>query len=109
MLILDANPRRTRRLKIARLAIIGAGLLNFFVFAAIAAYLGGDAVNGKIENGHYYLYGVRTEFGHKVYTEVTKRVFDYSRWHAYVMFSTWPLVMVAAFFERRARTRSNPD
>jgi hypothetical protein len=42
-------------------------------------------VNGKVDAGHYYLFGVRTEYGHKVYTEVSERVFNYSKWHVYCL------------------------
>jgi len=63
--------------------MIAIGVLNFLVFVAGATYLGGDAVNGKVENGRYYLFGVRTDSERKGYTEVSERVFTYSRWHVY--------------------------
>ena len=53
--------------------MIAVGTLNFLIFVAGATYLGGDAVNGKIEGDRYYLFGVRTESGRKVYTEVSGR------------------------------------
>jgi hypothetical protein len=46
------------------------GILNFIIFVAIALYLGGDAVNGKVEAGRYYLYGLRTESWRKEYTQL---------------------------------------
>jgi hypothetical protein len=88
-----------------RVVVIG-GLLNFAIFVAIACYLGGDAVNGKFEDGRYYLFGVRTASGHKVYTEVSQAVFDYSRWHVYSLFITWPFVMLAAFAQNRMSKRT---
>jgi hypothetical protein len=94
------------RFKIACRAILVIGFLNFAVFVAIAYYLGGDAVNGKVEGGRYYLFGVRTESGRKVYTEVSEPVFTYSRWHVYSNFVTWPLVMAAAIASNRAWKRS---
>jgi hypothetical protein len=64
-------------------------------------------VNGKVEGGHhYYLFGVHTESGRKVYTEVDERVFNYSKWHVYSVLVTWPLVMAAAFALNRIRKRS---
>ena len=68
---------------LSRLADVVAvvGLLDFVAFVIGASYLGGDAVNGKIEGGRYYLYG--PYHGMKVYHEVSQAVFDYSRWHAY--------------------------
>ena len=50
--------------------MIAVGLLNFLIFVAGATYLGGDAVNGKVEGGRYYLFGVRAESGRKVYTRL---------------------------------------
>lgn len=89
-----------------RRAIVVVGMLNFLAFGIVAGFLGGDAFNGKVEEGHYYLYGVRTQSGHKVYTEVSKPVFTYSRWHVYSIMVTWPLVMAAAFLENRAKRHS---
>lgn len=80
-------------------------LVNFGVFVAVAIHLGGDAVNGKVEGGHYYLYGVRAESGHKVYTEVSKSVFTYSKWHVYSIFVTWPLMLLAGFAANRRERR----
>ncbi len=83
--------------------VLAVGMLNFLIFMAGAIYLGGDAVNGKVEGGRYYLFGVRTESGRKVYTEVTEPVFAYSRWHVYCLFATWPLVMAAGFARYKKR------
>jgi hypothetical protein len=79
------NQAWKRRLHIGRQVIFALAMLNFVTFVAIAFYLGGDAVNGKVDAGHYYLFGVRTEYGHKVYTEVSERVFNYSKWHVYCL------------------------
>jgi hypothetical protein len=100
----DSPPRW---LKTACHVVVIGGFLNFAIFVAIACYLGGDAVNGKVEDGRYYLFGVRTASGHKVYTEVTHVVFDYSRWHVYSLFITWPFVMLAAFAQNRMTKRTD--
>ena len=42
--------------------------LNFVVLLIITAQIGGDAMNGKIEAGHYFV------GNHGVYTEVSRRV-----------------------------------
>ena len=44
----------TSYLNIILLTIFVIALINFFSFVTIAGYLGGDAVNGKIENGHFF-------------------------------------------------------
>jgi hypothetical protein len=85
--------------------VIVVGILNFLIFVAGAIYLGGDAVNSKVEGGRYYLFGVRAESGRKVYTEVSESVFTYSKWHVYSVFVTWPLVMAAGFASNRYKKR----
>src|ERR1700745_2745283 len=80
----DSRRRRfmivTRLLsKLAAVATV-VGLLDFVTFLIGASYLGGDAVNGKIDGGRYYLYG--PYHGMKAYHEVSQAVFEYSRWHA---------------------------
>jgi hypothetical protein len=39
-------------------------------------------------------FGERTENGTKVYTEVSKGTFTYSKYHVYSIFITWPLLML---------------
>jgi hypothetical protein len=76
------------------------GFLNFILFLAGAFYLGGDAVNGKIENGKFYVWGYNYHDGTKGYTEVSRSAFD-SRWHVYSVMTTWPLVILAGFVYKR--------
>jgi hypothetical protein len=68
-------------------------LLDFVTFMIGVSYLGGDAVNGKIDGGRYYLYG--PSHGVKAFHEVSQAVFDYSRWHAYSVMIIFP------FFRRK--------
>ena len=73
------------------------GLANFFVFFVVAVYLGGDAINGKMENGHFYL------MSHGRLTEVNEDVFAYSKWHCYSVWITHPIAIVAAYWYNRLR------
>ena len=82
-------------------------VVNFVIFVAVACYLGGDAVNGKMEAGRYYLFGVRAENGWKVYTEVNEAVFTYSKWHVYSIFLTWPLLMAGGVLSHLLKRRSD--
>jgi hypothetical protein len=72
--------------------LLGVAILNFAAFFIMAICLGGDAINGMVKDGHYYL----AEHGR--YTEVTEAVFNYSRHHAYSVFVTHPIGMVAAWY-----------
>lgn len=67
------------------------GFVNFTVFVIMAIYLGGDAVNGTVYHGHYFL------MSHGRYTEVSKKVFDYSKWHVYSVMVTHPLALFAGY------------
>jgi hypothetical protein len=81
------------------------GLLDFISFLIGAFYLGGDAVNGKVDGGRYYLYG--PYHGMKAYHEVSQAVFDYSRWHAYSLMIIWPFMIVLGIAAKRAAKRVN--
>jgi hypothetical protein len=54
----------------------------------IAGHLGGDAVNGKIVDGHFY------RGSHGQFREVSEAIFDYSRWHVRSVFVGHPLAML---------------
>jgi hypothetical protein len=95
------NAQRTKWVLIVYVVFI----LNGLIFVVLATYLGGDAINGKSEGGHYYLYGVRSESGHKVYTEVSESLFRYSKWHAYSIFILSPVFAEALMVDHRRRKR----
>jgi len=40
---------------------------------------------------------------HAHYTEVSRRVFTYSRWHAYSVWVTHPAALIAAYLASRSR------
>ena len=73
-------------------------IVNFAVFVLVAMRIGGDALNGKVENGHYLLNS------HGTYTEVSHRLFLYSQIHASSLFVTHPLGLLVGF---RAKRRKN--
>ena len=76
-------------------------IVNFAAFWVMAVYLGGDAVNGGIRDGHYYL------MSHGRSTEVSAAVFNYSKWHAYSVWVTHPLGLLAAFVLARRKSNAN--
>ncbi len=82
------------------LVICALGCLNFIVFFIVAIAIGGDAVNGKIVGGHFYL------ANHGKLTEVSENVFNYSLWHVRSLFVTHPLAMLTGYLaktEQKAR------
>jgi hypothetical protein len=75
-------------------------ILNFFVFVGLTLHLGGDALNGKIDAGRYFLFGYNAHSGKKDYTEVSAAIFQYSRWHAYSVIITWSLMLAGSIMLR---------
>jgi hypothetical protein len=111
---LGTTSRLSRRESILRIAKRPMGKLyssfaviclpNFFCFVALANHLGGDAVNGKIDGGRYYLWGNHWNDA-KTYREVSRGVFEYSKWHAYSLFMTWPVMIVGGILLERMGRR----
>lgn len=61
---------------------------NFIVFVLVAVVIGGDAINGHIADGRYFL-----AMNGRV-TETTASVFSYSRWHAFATIMLFVFVLV---------------
>jgi hypothetical protein len=56
---------------------IALATLNFIAFSIGSFHLGGDALNGYVHAGHYFV----CEHGHC--TEVSSNAWHYSYWHAW--------------------------
>ena len=62
-------------------------LVNFFAFVLISTHLGGDAINGHVSGGSYFV------CGHGFCTQVTRSVWHYSYWHALATIGSVLLVL----------------
>ena len=77
------------------------GWLNFMLFCCIGQHIGGEALHGKIEDGHYYLAtgyisrGIQSPDAPHHYIEVSSDTFHYSEVHAYSVLVTFPLGLLA--------------
>jgi hypothetical protein len=89
-------------------ALVLLGIANFTTFWFATMAMGGSALNGKVEDGHYFL------GEHGKYTEVTSRQFQFSAWHTRSIFLTHGLGALGAlllysiddpFVTRRNRRR----
>ena len=67
--------------------------VNFFSVIASVVLLGGSALGGAVEDGHYF---VRHK-GHR--SEVSAAVWRYSLIHTLSLFITHPAAMIAMFFD----------
>lgn len=68
-------------------------IFNLLSFVLIGQVIGGDALNGKVEKGKYYL------GGKGVYKEVKHRVFIYSKWHTRLVFVTHLLALISVMVD----------
>ena len=84
-------------------ALFFLGVLNFFVFFVESLRLGGDALNGYRQDGHWFL------GAHGQYREVTEYVWNWSRFHAMSLFVTHPLAILAAWMAARERKRAEDE
>ena len=66
----------------------------------VSISIGGDAVEGKSENGKYFV-------GHRgIFTEVSHGVYQFSRFHSYSIWVTHPLgILLAIVFLRQGNKK----
>jgi hypothetical protein len=82
--------------------IVGlAALANLLVFIAIAIAIGGDAINGHQQGGHYFL------ASHGTLTEVSRNVFTYSKVHSIAVMVTVPLAVLLSLASSAAKIARN--
>jgi hypothetical protein len=74
------------------LAAVVIGSANFFWFFIESARLGGDALNGSVREGHYFV------VSHGSTTEVDRATWEWSRFHAMSLFVTHPLALVGGAY-----------
>jgi hypothetical protein len=87
----DLRERLVRALPYLAAAALIVGFINFFwVFAESTAM--GDALHGKIVDGHYFL------GNHGTYTEVDQGTFEWSRIHSLSLIVTHPIALAGMFF-----------
>lgn len=65
----------SRRAKWVLYPTVALALINFFAFIIVLLYLGGDALNGYIRAGHYFL------CAHGQCVETSRAIWRYSYWH----------------------------
>ena len=83
-------------------SVFYVALINFFVFAIGCLVLRGDAINGKVENGRYFVRQGRE------YREVPRAVFLYSKFHLYSVIVTHVSAMALGFYANHIRKRRSP-
>ena len=84
--------------------LVWAAIANFAALFVLSLALGGDALNGTVRNGHYYL------GDHGRYTEVSKAVFQFSRVQTVSVFITHPMAIIASLSAfLRSRRQDDPE
>ena len=87
-------------MRLLAVSMIPVALVNFASFVVVTLMLGGDALNGKRIDGHYYL----AQHGHL--TEVSAAIYRYSLCHAISVIVTHAaaFIVVIRFVASRSKT-----
>jgi hypothetical protein len=90
-LYLRDKPLLARKIQKVCIIIFAIAAINFVSFAIISSAIGGDALNGKVDEGNYFV------GAHGYYKEVSYNVFYYSLIHTKSLFITHPLAIFAGW------------
>jgi hypothetical protein len=82
---IDRQTTMRKFLSIVGYTLFFVAIVNFTVFWVVGVWVGGDAISGKVQGGHYYV------SSHGRLTEVSPRIWQYSRIHAMSVWITHPL------------------
>jgi hypothetical protein len=83
---------------IASLCILWC-MVDFAAFVLVSIFIGGDAINGHILDGYYFV------CMHDRCHEVAKAVFEYSRWHAISLFVSFPLAFLLSWLASQPKEK----
>ena len=76
-------------------------LVIFVSFIIGLTIIGGEALSGKIENNKYYVKGSRMDKdGLKIFTEVNKATYTYSKIHMWVLFISTATLAITVVKEK---------
>jgi hypothetical protein len=85
---------------IASLCILWC-IVDFTAFVLGTGVIGGDAFNGYVQSGSYFV----CMHSHASCHEVTKAVFEYSRWHAISLFVSFPLAFLLSWLASQPKEK----
>jgi hypothetical protein len=69
--------------RVVVLLALAGSIINFVVFDVESSRLGGEAINGKVDAGRYFV------GSHGQYTEVSREQFEWSKWRAHTTWATF--------------------
>ena len=95
--MLHSSNRKLRTI-VYILAVVA--LLFFYEFLNHASKLGGDALAGRVEDGHYYVGSSRG------YTEVTFTEYRTNKLLAVAVIIIWPVTILSLIYVERERTKA---
>lgn len=91
-LFLQKRDIKRELIRIAQIVFASCGI-NFILFIALSFLFGGDALNGKFENGNYFLF-----FNGGTYTQVSFLVFYINKLHGIAVIFNFLLVFMSPVF-----------
>lgn len=77
--------------------------INFLCFMGGVVYLGGDALNGRVENGRFFL----ANRGKLI--EVSEEIFNYSIYHGLSVFILIGLTLIIHFADKSKENSMSRD
>lgn len=97
-----ASDRKLRRRKICN-AMIALAAIHFALFVGTIVVLGGDALTGRVHDGHYFL------GNHGLMVEATRGAWLFSAAVGRTLiYGTFPLGVIAALLRPRKEGRDRP-
>ncbi|HRI03081.1 MAG TPA: hypothetical protein PLL77_05010 [Pyrinomonadaceae bacterium] len=72
-----------KRLQVLLAVVFLSGIINFGLMFALSATYRGDAHNGYVKDGHYFL------GDHGKYTEVSYKLYMLSWWQGTIVMASW--------------------
>ena len=91
---------RNRKLRTIVYGLAVVALLSFYTFINDTTRLGGDAMTGRVENGHYYVGNPRG------FTEVTLAEYRTNKILAVTLLVIWPVTIIALLYIEWDRTKA---
>ena len=76
--------------KVAR-GLVAVALVNFIVLGVMDAIFGGNGLEGHASDGHYFVC-------HQTCREVSRRVFEITKWQLISLFVTHPLGFLSGLY-----------
>lgn len=91
--LFEKQRKKDKKISLIINIVIVIGILDFILLFLSSIIIGGDAVNGYIQDNTFYV------GSHGEYTKVSKLIWYISYYHVISVFITFPFMMVAGVIQ----------